>query len=79
MRKNLNKKLGVWEKDKIIRGDNKVHAEDYYCVRCYEEKKLIQAEKFWPNVDIDIKNYPYCKKCIDDLNLDLMISMYDLP
>lgn len=77
MGKNLDKKLGVWGKDKIIR-DNKFYAVDYYCVRCYGENKRIGAEKFWPNVDVDIESFPYCKRCIDDLNSELLISLYGL-
>lgn len=73
----LDKKLGVWGKDEIVGEDKRIHAEDYYCVRCYEKKKEIPAEKFWPNADIDIKNFPYCVPCIDSLRLEFMIEMGD--
>ena len=77
MVKNLDKK--VWGKDKFVREDGEAHAADYYCVRCYGDKKEVVAKGFWPNADIDIKNYPCCGKCIDDLNLELMIGLYETP
>lgn len=77
MGKNLAKKLGVWGKDKIVREDEKFHAEDYYCVRCYDKKKETPAEKFWPNVDIDIKNFPCCVPCINYLRMESIIGMED--
>ena len=72
--KNLDKKLGIWGKDKIVGKDNRIHAEDYYCVRHYEKEKLVQAEAFWPCMDPDIKDYPYCKPCINALNLEILMK-----
>lgn len=74
----LDKKLGIWGKDKIIREDNKFLAKDYYCIKCYSDKKETPAEVFWPTIDLDIKSYPYCKPCKDYLNLKLMIDLSDL-
>ena len=73
----LEKKLGVWGKDNIVRENNKVHAKDYYCVECYHNKngrKLVQAEYLWPCMDPDIENYPYCKNCVEARQLSLLME-----
>lgn len=69
---NLDKKLGVWGKDKIVGKDKKFHAPDYYCSQCYVDDKLVQAKVFWPCMDPDIKDYPYCKACVDKITIDLI-------
>jgi len=73
----IEKKLGIWGKDQILREDNKFHAEDYYCIKCYDKKKEIPAEIFWPVFDPDIKSFPYCKPCLDKEQLKLMIQLYE--
>lgn len=72
--KSLEKKLGVWGKDKIVREDKLLHAEDYYCVKCYAEKKEVPADSFFPIFDLDIPFYPYCNKHIDEIKIDFMLS-----
>jgi hypothetical protein len=81
MGKNLIKKLGVWEKDKVVRKDNKIYAKDYYCVRCYEKKKKIPAVALYPlwDIDQDTKFKPYCKKCLDDLKFRMMVTLFETP
>lgn len=72
---DLTKKLGIWGKDKILREDKKFHASDYYCVGCYynkKQKKLVPAKAFWPCMDIDIRDHPYCQGCIDRLNIEIL-------
>ncbi|MBS3085041.1 hypothetical protein J4411_03985 [Candidatus Pacearchaeota archaeon] len=73
--KNLEKKLGVWRVDKIVGEDKQAFASDYYCVKCYKENKLVQAEVFWPIIDPDIPAYPYCRPCKNKLCLKLILAM----
>jgi len=75
MSENLDKKLGIWGKDKILREDGKIHAIDYYCIRCYGKNKLVQANRLWPMMDPDIPFFPYCKQCVDDLVFEMMIKL----
>lgn len=71
----LIEKLGVWGKDKIIGENGNYHAGDYYCIRCYRDENLVRAEKFWPCMDIDIRDFPYCSPCISDLDMEVMMSL----
>lgn len=48
-----------------------VHASDFKCCKC----KKVQAVAFWPCIDPDIQSHPYCKKCLDKANIDLMIAI----
>jgi hypothetical protein len=77
MAKNLNSKLGVFGRDKILREDKKSYAEDYYCVTCYKKGEEIQAEKFWPVFDIDQETIPkpYCQSCLDENRLNALIEI----
>jgi len=55
-------------------------ASDCICCVCHKEK----AVAFWPMVDIDIPAHPYCKKCLDEAQLKVMIQLaetdfYGLP
>lgn len=72
---SLEKKLGVWGKDKIVREDGKTHAEDYYCVKCYSKNKKIQANSFLPIFDPDIPFFPYCDKHARELSIKLMLDI----
>ena len=69
---HLEKKLKVWSKDEKI--EKIVYPEEYYCVRCYEEGKLTQANAFYPNIDLDITPLPYCRKCILKTQIENMES-----
>lgn len=71
---SIEKKLGVFGRDVIVGSDAKVHAEDYYCVGCYSLKKEVSAEVFWPNVDLDVNSFPYCRSCVDYMKMKLMID-----
>lgn len=48
-----------------------VYAKDLKCCKC----KKVQAVAFWPCIDPDIQSHPYCKKCLDKANIDLMIAI----
>lgn len=72
-----DKKLGIWGKDKIVHEDGKLYASDYYCVRCYQDKKEVPAEKFFPIIDIDIPSFPHCKKYIEELTIQYFLRVND--
>ena len=74
----LDKKLGIWGKDKIYREDNKMYAKDYYCVECYSQNNETPAESFWPVIDVDIKSYPYCKKHLEERQQELFLELCGL-
>lgn len=74
MKKDLAKKLLIWDGKGRPREDNKLYAEDYYCVVCYSDKKEIQAEKFFGLNDPDASRAPYCQKCIDKFYIELWKS-----
>jgi hypothetical protein len=71
---SIEKKLGVWGKDKIVNSEGKFLAKDYYCVRCYSDKKEVGAEIFWPAMELDIKSFPCCKSCVDYLKLKVLFG-----
>ena len=48
-----------------------VHAKDLKCCKC----KKAQAVAFWPCIDPDIQSHPYCKKCLDEVNIELLIAI----
>ncbi|HIH52093.1 MAG TPA: hypothetical protein HA284_00990 [Nanoarchaeota archaeon] len=67
---NLDKKLGIWNVDKIVDGDGFSSAEYYYCVCCYEHGIKTQAQVLGPTLLRNIKEskeklelYPYCIPC----------------
>lgn len=74
-RSKLENFLKVWGKDKT-RG--KVLAKDYYCVRCYEGEKEVQAVVLYPYSELDIPFFPYCRPCVDELKLKAMIDLFDI-
>lgn len=74
---SLEKKLGVWGKDKIVREDGKTYAKDFYCVECYSKKKEVPADSFFPLFDPDIPVYPYCQKHIDEMRVNLLLGTID--
>lgn len=73
----LDRKLEIWGKDKIVKDDGKTHAEDYYCVKCYREKKEVPAVGFFPNFDLDILFFPYCKEHIERASKNILFDMTD--
>jgi hypothetical protein len=75
MSKNLKEKLSVWGKDKIVRKDGEINVSDYYCVKCLGKNKKVPATQFWPCIDPDIKNYPYCAKCVQELEMEIFLEM----
>lgn len=46
-------------------------ASDCKCCMCGA-----QAVAFWPLIDPDIPQYPYCRKCLDKEKLKVMIAIY---
>lgn len=51
-----------------------IKASDCKCCQCGK-----QAVCFWPVVDIDIRSYPYCRKCKDGQVLTLMMALGEQP
>ena len=47
-----------------------IYAKDQKCIKC---KK--QAEVFWPMMDPDIQEYPYCRPCVDQAKMHLLIEI----
>ena len=45
-------------------------AKDYKCIECGKK-----SDVFYPAVDLDIKSYPYCRKCVDEIKLRLLIKL----
>ena len=50
-------------------------AKDY---KCSSSKCDNQAEVFYPVFDPDIPSYPYCRKCVRKLQLELLKSLDDI-
>ena len=36
------------------------------------------AVAFWPVCDPDIPSYPYCRKCLDKVKMELMIKFQEI-
>lgn len=51
----------------------KIKAEDCECCKCGK-----QAVAFWPVCDPDIPSHPYCRKCLDDTKLSLMLRIAEV-
>ena len=50
--------------------EKKVKASDYKCCVCGK-----QAEVFYPVIDPDIPPHPYCRKCAEKANRELLIKL----
>ena len=48
-----------------------INAKDCKCCVCGE-----QAVAFWPMIDPDIPHHPYCRKCLDEAKLNLLMKLY---
>jgi len=48
-----------------------VNASDCKCIKCGK-----QAVAFWPIIDPDIPENPYCRKCLDKVKEQLMLEIY---
>ena len=48
-----------------------IKAEECKCVECDK-----QAVAFYPCIDLDIPSRPYCRKCLDDAKLSLLMKIY---
>lgn len=48
-----------------------VKASDCKCVVCGK-----QAVAFWPIIDPDIPEHPYCRKCLDKEKAKLMAELF---
>lgn len=51
----------------------KIYAKDLKCCQC--KKKAVC---FWPMVDPDIQEHPYCRKCVDKAKLRTLIALTDM-
>ena len=45
-------------------------ASDCKCCECGQ-----QAVAFYPCIDPDIPSHPYCKKCLDDMKIRMIIEI----
>ena len=36
------------------------------------------AVAYWPAIDPDIQSYPYCRKCLDNAKLRMLMEMWDI-
>ena len=48
-----------------------MNASECRCCKCGA-----QAVAFWPCIDPDIPQHPYCRKCLDREKLKAMIAIY---
>lgn len=46
-------------------------ASECKCCQCGE-----QAVAFWPVIDPDIPSYPYCRKCLDKVKLQVLMEIF---
>lgn len=46
------------------------HAKDEKCCKCGA-----QAVAFWPIIDPDIPEHPYCRECLDAVQMELLIEL----
>ncbi len=49
------------------------YAKDEKCCVCGKE-----AVCFWPMIDPDIEHHPYCRKCVDEAKMSLMLKLSKL-
>lgn len=47
-------------------------AKDCKCIKCGKK-----AVVFWPCVDPDIQSHPWCRKCLDKAQLELMLKIQE--
>jgi len=46
------------------------YAKDEKCCKCKKP-----AVAFWPVIDPDIQEYPYCRKCLDKAKFNLILKL----
>ncbi len=47
------------------------YAKDCKCCKCGK-----QAVVFWPIIDPDIPEYPYCRNCVENAKMNVLFEMY---
>lgn len=47
-------------------------ASESKCIVCGK-----QAVAFWPVIDPDIPSWPYCRKCLDEAKIEMIIKSFD--
>ena len=47
-----------------------IYATDKKCCECGE-----QAAVFWPCIDPDIRSHPFCRKCADKAQTELLVAL----
>lgn len=50
-----------------------IQASECKCCVCGK-----QAVAFWPVIDPDIPEYPYCRKCLDDVKTKTIMNLYGI-
>lgn len=53
---------------------SKIKAEECKCCVCGK-----QAVAFWPVIDPDIPENPYCRECLDKAKAEVMAEMFGVP
>lgn len=51
-------------------GDKLTYARDCKCCQCGK-----RAVCFWPIIDPDIPSSPYCRKCVDNAKMRVLMEM----
>ncbi len=49
-----------------------IYAKDLKCCQCGQP-----AVCFWPIIDPDIQEHPYCRKCKDEAVMRVLIGMHE--
>ena len=52
--------------------ETKIKASEQKCCVCGK-----QAIAFWPVVDPDIPSYPYCRGCLDEAKIKLLVELHE--
>ena len=48
-----------------------IEAKDCKCVECGK-----QAVAFWPVIDPDIPEHPYCRKCLNKVKAEMLMKLF---
>lgn len=59
--------------DSHNQADNLTYAKDCKCIVCGKP-----AVAFWPCIDPDIPDHPYCRKCLDEQEIQVMINAFGM-
>lgn len=73
VKNSLEKKLGVFGKDLIVRRDGSLNAQDYYCSGCYSLGREVEAVGF-SDGDSGEGALPYCNDCLKYLRMKVDVD-----